>query len=218
MMIGIIRSLITCLLKPLAKTFNPILKDLRSHHRSRFIGDSDMNSRRRPRPYAQPIPNNTLSPHNCVELKNDVLVPVRSLKRKKSSSSIVVPGPSGPKNRNSEVQRAENRAPATSKTSVSRQSSHTGRPLSLGSDFPARVSSKKDKDMTEETSKPLRDIRRHSNVDEVDMQHSNISVGKHFFTGPLAVAEHERMKKEIETLKEYLLESRQMCRLQAKVK
>lgn len=176
-----------------------------------------MNSRRRPRGHAQPIPNNSQS-HNCMEQKNGALVPVRSLKRKKSSSSLVVPGPSGSRSRNFEAQRAENRAPATSKTSVSRQStSHMGRPLSLGSDFSVRVSLKKDKDMTEETPKPLRDTRRHSNVDETDRQHGNIPVGRHFFTGPLAVAEHERMKKEIETLKETLNESRQTCRLQAQV-
>ena len=184
-----------------------------------------MNSRRRPRVYAQPILNNTQSPHtNCVELKNDVLVPVRSLKRKKSSSSVVIPGPSGPKGRNSEAQRTENKAlakiiqaaPSVSRQSSSRATAAMGRPPLLGSDFPVRVSSKKDKGMTEEISKTPRDTRRH-NVDEADRQHSNIPAGRHFFTGPLAVAEHERMKKEIETLKETLHESRQICRLQAKV-
>jgi hypothetical protein len=194
-----------------------------------------MNSRRRQRGYAQPISNNNLntqSSHNCGELKNEDLVPVRSvrsLKRKKSSSSVNIPGTSRPKGRNFESQRAENRAPApvASKTSqvvssASRQSSTTrfmaamGRPPSLlGSDFPARVSLKKDKGMIEETSKTPRDTRRHSN-DEADRQHSN-TVGRHLFTGPLAVAEHERMKKEIETLKATLHESRQICRLQAKV-
>lgn len=189
-----------------------------------------MNSRRRQRGYAQPISNNnTQSSHNCGELKNEGLVPVRALKRKKSSSSVNVPGTSKPKGRNFESQRAENRAPApaTSKTiqvvpSSSRQSSTTrvmaamGRPPSLlGSDIPARVSLKKDKGMIAESSKIPRDTRRHSN-DEADWQHSN-TVGRHFFTGPLAVAEHERMKKEIETLKATLDESRQICRLQAKV-
>jgi hypothetical protein len=174
-----------------------------------------MDSRRRPRVYAQPTSNNI---HNChgVELKSGVLGPVRSLKRKKSSSSVVVPGPSAPKGRNSEPQRAENRAPAgTSKTSVSRNPS-TRPPSLLGSDFPVRVSSKKEK-CTEETPRHPRDTRRHSNVDEAGRQHSNMPVGRHFFTGPLAVAEHERMKKEIESLKETLHESRQICRLQAKV-
>ena len=180
-----------------------------------------MISRRRSRVHAQPISNNTQSSHSCVELKNEVLVPVRSLKRKKSSSSIVVPGPSGLRGRNSEAQRAENRVPATSKTiqvvpPVSRQSSARvnsamGRPPPSGS-----VSSKKDKGITEETSKPPRDTRRH-NADEADRQHGNIPVDKHFFTGPLAVAEHERLKKEIETLKQTLHESRQICSRQAKV-
>lgn len=151
-----------------------------------------MISRRR---YTQPISNNTQSPHNCAELKNEVPVLVRSLKRKKSSSSVIVPGPSGSKG----AQRAENRAPATSKT------------------IPVAPSvSKKDKGKTEETSNPPRDTRRH-NVDEVDRQHGNIPVGRHFFTGPLAVAEHERLKKEIETLRETLHESRQICSRQAKV-
>ena len=192
-----------------------------------------MNSRRRQRGYAQPISNNnTQSSHNCGELKHEGLVPVRVLKRKKSSSSVIIPGTSGtskPKGKNFESQRAENRAPApaTSKTiqvapSASRQSSTTrvmaamGRPPSfLGSDFPASVSLKKDKGMIDETSKTPRDTRRNSN-DEVDRQHSN-TVGRQFFTGPLAVAEHERMKKEIETLKATLHESRQICKLQAKV-
>ena len=180
-----------------------------------------MNSRRRQRGYAQPISNNnTQSSHNCGELKNEGLVPVRALKRKKSSSSVNVPGTSKPKGRNFESQRVENRAPAP--PSSSRQSSTTrvmaamGRPPSLlGSDIPARVSSKKDKGMIAESSKIPRDTRRHSN-DEADRQHSN-TVGRHFFTGPLAVAEHERMKKEIETLKATLHESRQICKLQAKV-
>lgn len=177
--------------------------------------NGDMNSRRRPRVYAQPISNNTQSPHSsCVELKSEVLGPIRSLKRKKSSSSVVVPGPSAPKGKNYDVQRAENRVPAsTSKPSVSRYPST--RPPSVGSDFSVRVSSKKEKG-TEETSKHPRDTRRHSNVDEAISQHSNM-VGRHFFTGPLAVAEHERMKKEIENLKETLHESRQICRLQAEV-
>ena len=184
-----------------------------------------MISRRRSRINAQPISNNTQSSHNCVELKNEVLVPVRSLKRKKSSSSIVVPGPSALRGRNSEAQRAENRAPATSKTiqvvpPVSRQSSARvnsamGRPPSLGSDL-LHVSSKKDKGIIEETSKPPRDTRRH-NAEEADRQHGSIPVGRHFFTGPLAVAEHERLKKEIETLKQTLQESRQICSRQAKV-
>ena len=193
-----------------------------------------MSSRRRQRGYAQPISNITQSSHNhnpsCGELKNEGLVSVRSLKRKKSTSSVNVPGTSRPKGRISESQRTENRAPApaTSKTiqvvpSALRQSSTTtcvmaamGRPPSLGSDIPARVSLKKDKGMTEETSKAPRDTRRHGTVDDTDRQHSN-TVGRQFFTGPLAVAEHERMKKEIETLKETLNESRQVCRLQAKV-
>ena len=189
-----------------------------------------MNNRRRPRGYAQPISNNNNQSshnHNSGELKNEDPVPVRSLKRKKSTSSVNVPGTSRPKGRNSESQRTENRAPmSTSKTiqvvpSVSRQSSTRvmaamGRPLSIGSDFHARVSLKKDKGMAEETSKHPRDTRRHNNIDETDRQHSN-TVGRHFFTGPLAVAEHERMKKEIETLKETLHESRQACRVQAKV-
>lgn len=191
-----------------------------------------MSSRRRQRGYAQPISNNgtqsSHSNHNCGELKNEGLVPVRSLKRKKSSSSVNVPGTSRPKGRNSESQRTENRAPtpSTSKTihvgpSALRQSSNCvmaamGRPPSLGSDFSVRVSSKKDKGMIEETSKTPRDTRRHGNVDETDRQHSN-TVGRHFFTGPLAVAEHERMRKEIESLKETLHESRQISRLQAKV-
>lgn len=181
---------------------------------------------------AQPISNNTQSSHNCGERKNEGLVhvPVRSLKRKKSSCSVNVPGTSKPKGRNSEAQRAENRAPtaSSSKTnqvgpSTSRQSltrvmvATMGRPQSLGSDFPVRVSSSKKDKSIEENSKTPRDTRRHSNVDEADRQHSNIPVGRHFFTGPLAVAEHERMKKEIETLKETLHESRQVCRLQAKV-
>ena len=192
-----------------------------------------MNSRRRQKGYSQPISNNnTQSSHNCGELKDEGQVPVRVLKRKKSSSFVNIPGTSGtskPKGRNFESQRAENKAPApaTSKTiqvapSTSRQSSTTrvmaamGRPPSfLGSDFPARVSLKKDKGIIDETSKTPRDTRRNSN-DEVDRQHSN-TVGRQFFTGPLAVAEHERMKKEIETLKATLHESRQICKLQAKV-
>jgi hypothetical protein len=180
-----------------------------------------MNSRRR---YPQPISNNTHPPR--VELKNEVLGPVRSLKRKKSSSSVVVPGPSGHKGRNSETQRAENMALAAPRPYVSRRvfaqfagnpTRAMGRPPLLGSNLPVRVSSKKDKGMTEETLKLPRDTHRHSNVDEADRQHSDIPAGRHFFTGPLAVAEHERMKKEIESLKETLHESRQMCRLQAKV-
>ena len=185
-----------------------------------------MNSRRRQRGYAQPISNNNTQSshnHNCGELKNEDLVPVRSLKRKKSTSSVNVPGTSRPKSRNSESQRAENRAPGTSKNiqvvpSALRQSSSNrfmaamGRPQLLGSDLPARLSLKKDKGMIEETLKTPRDTRRNNNVDD-----SNIPVDRHFFTGPLAVAEHERMKNEIETLKESLHESRQICRVQAKV-
>ena len=178
-----------------------------------------MNSRRRS--------NNTQSSHNCVGRNNDALVPVRSLKRKKSSSSVIAQSPSGCKGRNSEAQRAENRVQTTSKTiqvvpPVSRQSptrviSAMGRPSSLGSDLPARAPSKKDKCITanEETSNPPRDTRRH-NVDEADRQHDHIPAGRQF-TGPIAVAEYERMRREIETLKEALHEGRQICSRQAKV-
>ena len=162
------------------------------------------------------------SQYNHVEL-----LPARSLKRKKSSSSVAVPGSSsfGPKGRNAETHRTENGTPATSKTSktiqavpsASRQSSTrvfdaVGRP-SLEPDLLVRAPSKKDKGIAEEPSKHPRDTRgRHDDVDE-----ANILADKHIFTGPLAAAEYGRMKKEIETLKEDLHESRETCRRQAKV-
>lgn len=194
-----------------------------------------MNPRRHPRMHAQrsqPTSNNTQSlHHNCVdsEQKHEPLLPPRSLKRKKSSSSVIVPDPSSsaPQSRNSETQRAENKAPAASKTtqavsSASRQSSTRaftamGTPP-LEPDLLVRIPLKKDKGITEESSKQPRDTRgRHNDVDQIDRQHTNIPAEKYMFTGPLAVAEYERMKKEIESLKEALHESRKTSRRQAKV-
>lgn len=67
--------------------------------------------------------------------------------------------------------------------------------------------------MAEKSSKHS---HRHNDVDETDRQHSNIPVDRLMFTGPLAVAEYERMKKEVETLKESLHESKKLSRRQAK--
>ena len=72
-----------------------------------------------------------------------------------------------------------------------------GRPPLLERDLLVRAPSKKDKGIIEDQT-PLRG--RHNDVDEAQ-----------------TAAEHKRMKKEIETLKESLLESKNLCRRQAKV-
>ena len=188
-----------------------------------------MNSRQRPARVhpqkLQPTANNSQSQitmhHNCVELNDDPPLPGRSLKRKKSSSplaSVVVPGSSSPGLSNRSSERAENRSrvPATSQSL--RVFSAMGRPPSLGPDLLVHIPSRKDKVVAEESSKHSQSHRRHCNdVDETDRQNNNIPVDRHMFTGPLAVAEYERMKKEIESLKESLHESRKLSRRQAKV-
>jgi hypothetical protein len=89
-----------------------------------------------------------------------------------------------------------------------------GRPPLLERDLLVRAPSKKDEGIIEDQT-PLRG--RHNDVDEAHRQHSNIQVDTPMFTESLAAAEHKRMKKEVETLKESLLESKNLCRRQAKV-
>jgi hypothetical protein len=90
-----------------------------------------------------------------------------------------------------------------------------GRPPLLEPYLLAHVTAKKDQDMTKESSELPRDRRgRHNVIDKADRQHSNILADRDVSAGPLTV---ERMKKEIETLKETLRESRQVCRRQARV-
>ena len=155
----------------------------------------------------QPTSNNTQSHHDRVEL----------IKRKKSSL----------KGKISETQRTENKAPAASRTlkevskpalrpSSTRVFAAMERPPSEP-DLLVRVLTN-DKGMTEGSSKQPRDTRgRHNDVYEADRQHGNIPVDRDMFTDPLAVAEYERMKKEIETLKQDLHESRKTCKRHAKV-
>jgi len=72
--------------------------------------------------------------------------------------------------------------------------------------------------MDEKSLEHSHGTRLHNDVDdEADRQHSNLPVDKQMFTGSLALAEYERMKKEIETLKETLHESKKLSRRQAKV-
>jgi hypothetical protein len=159
----------------------------------------------------QPTSNNTQSHHDRVEL----------LKRKKSSSS-------GPKGKNSETQRTESKASAASRTlkeaskpalrpSSTRVFAAMERPPSEP-DLLVRVLKNDKGMMTEGSSTQPRDTRgRHNDVDEADRQYNNIPVDRHMFMDPLAVAEYERMKKEIETLKQDLHESRKTCKRHAKV-
>lgn len=161
-----------------------------------------MNSRRHHAQKPQPTSHNTQSRtiHNVV----DPPFLTRSLKRKKSSSFL---GPSSPGHNGRNSDKAENRVPAAASkstviSSLSRRPSSRvfdamGRPPLLERDLLVRAPSKKDKGIIEDQT-PLRG--RHNDVDEAQ-----------------TAAEHKRMKKEIETLKESLLESKNLCRRQAKV-
>lgn len=176
-----------------------------------------MNSKRHPTKVHSQRPQSTSNDtqsriihHNSVELKTEPLALPRSLKRKKSSSSIIASGQSSSGANGRNYERVENKVPDASKSSVSsssRQSSSRifaamGRPPLLEPDLLVRVSSKKDKDIA--ASHDLCGGR--NDVDKADTQR-NIPVDRHMFTGPLAVAERERMKREIETLRETLRET-----------
>lgn len=153
---------------------------------------------------------------------NELLVPGRSLKRKKPSSHVTVSGPTSSSGLNGgrpNSERVENKVPAASKDTVSsfRTFGATKRPPSLEREFLVHKPSKKDKGKAEQSSKhsdDTRSFRSHNDVDEVD---SNIPIDRRMFTGPLAVAEYERMRKEIEALKESLNESKKLSKRQAKV-
>ncbi|KAF8159823.1 hypothetical protein B0H34DRAFT_704933 [Crassisporium funariophilum] len=180
-----------------------------------------------------PQPNSHLSQSRrqiSSESKEDPPLSVRALKRKKSSSSMIASrsGSAAPDSTHRYLERRESSLPETGRSIVasssrypaSRMSSVTARPQLLEVDLPA--TSKKDKGAASASENSIhqydtRSSRRHNNVGEHDRHRIHGTIGKTAFTGPLAVAEFERMKKEIETLKEALQESKKINRRQNKL-